>query len=62
LRPGQVCKGITAANIGGHIKQSPLANWRPRSGEQVGFMVSTLARDANRTSNERTNVVLVRWP
>jgi PKD repeat protein len=62
LRPGQICKGITAGNIGGHIKQAPLANWRPRSGEQVGFIVSTLARDANRTSNERTNVKLVRWP
>jgi len=62
LRPGQICKGITAANIGGHIKQAPLANWRPRSGEQIGFIVSTLARDANRTSNQRTNVVLVRWP
>jgi hypothetical protein len=62
LRPGQICKGITAGNIGGHIKQSPLANWRPRSGEQIGFIVSTLSRDANRTSNERTNVVLVRWP
>jgi hypothetical protein len=62
LRPGQVCKGITAGNIGGHIKQAPLANWRPRSGEQIGFIISTLSRDANRTSNERTNVVLVRWP
>jgi len=62
LRPGQICKGITAGNIGGHIKQSPLASWRPRSGEQIGFIVSTLARDANRTSNERTNVVLIRWP
>jgi hypothetical protein len=62
LRPGQICKGITAGNIGGHIKRAPLDNWRPRSGEQVCFIVSTLARDANRTSNERTNVSCVRWP
>lgn len=62
LRPGQICKGITASNIGPHIKQPPLNSWRPQSGEVVGFAVSTLARGNERTSNERSNVVLVIWP
>lgn len=63
LRPGQKCKGISAGNIGAHIKKSPLSSWRPSSGEQVGLMVSTPARFGPQGSrNERSNVVLVRWP
>jgi hypothetical protein len=62
LREGQICKGITASNIGEHIKKAPLETWRPRSGELVGFMVSTLARTGQEASAERSNVVMVRWP
>lgn len=63
LRPGQVCKGITAGNIGPSIKQSPMTSWRPRSGEKVGFMVSTPARFGPHGSRqERSNVVMVTWP
>jgi hypothetical protein len=62
LRPGQTCKQIDAGNIGPHVKRSPLETWRPKSGELVGFMVSTLARDSKRSVDERTNIVLVRWP
>ena len=63
LRPGQVCKGITAGNIGPHIKQAPMTNWRPRSGDRVGFMVSTPARfGPDGPRQERSNVVMVTWP
>lgn len=64
LRPGQVCKGVTAmgdASIGSHTKKHPISAWEPRPGEQVGFCVSTLARDHERTSNERSNIVLARY-
>ena len=62
LRPGQECKGVTQTNIGPHTKQSPLSSWVPQSGETVGFAMATRSRDNKRTSNERTNVVLVTWP
>lgn len=63
LRPGQQCKPvITRENIGPHTKQPPLSSWVPQPGELVGFMMSTPARSALRTSNERSNVVLVPWP
>lgn len=62
LRTGQVTKRITADNIGAHTKKEPLESWVPQPGELVGFMVSTPARLGQRTVNERSNVVLVRWP
>jgi hypothetical protein len=62
LRSGQTEKGVSASEIGNNIKREPLASWQPRPGEQVGFMVSTPARDDNRTINERSNVVLTEWP
>lgn len=62
LRPGQVCKGITASNIGQHIKQAPLGSWRPKKGEIVYLFYSTISRFSERTSNERTNVVELVWP
>jgi hypothetical protein len=36
----------------------------PRSGDEVGLLVSTPSSDRIRvrTLNERTNIVLVRWP
>lgn len=63
LRPGQQCKGITASNIGPHIKVAPMASWQPQSGETVWFMVSTPARLGPQGSlRERTNVVRATWP
>jgi hypothetical protein len=62
LRPGQTCKNVDRESIGPHTKKSPIEGWRPRSGEMVGFMVSGLARDSTRSVEERSNVVLVRWP
>lgn len=62
LRPGQTTKQVTASDIGASIKAEPLASWTPQPGETVGFMVSTIARNGDRTSNERTNVVFTKWP
>jgi hypothetical protein len=62
LSPGQECKYVTRDNIGGHIGRSPLTGWRPRSGELVGLMVSARARSGADTVQERSNVVMVRWP
>ena len=70
LRPGQICKltvggkhNRPSIELGPHTKQSPLREWVPRSGEQVGFMVSTLARfGPEGPRRERSNIVLVTWP
>jgi len=63
LRPGQTSKNISADNIGAHTKRSPLADWQPRSGDTVGFMVSTPARFGEQGPlAERSNVVLAKWP
>ena len=65
LKAGQVCKHIERRGewgIGAHTKKAPLESWVPRKGELVGFMVSTPARDSTRTSNERSNIVMVHWP
>jgi hypothetical protein len=62
LRPNQECKGITRLDIGPHTKRSPMATWVPAHGETVGFAMSTPARSNLRTTNQRSNVVLVVWP
>jgi hypothetical protein len=59
--------GTTRRNMksvaGDHIKQHPLRDWRPRSGETVYFMVSSLARMGNiRNVQERTPPVRFVWP
>jgi len=61
LRTGQVSKP-TSTVAGDHIKKSPLGSFRPKSGTVYGFMVSGLARDKTRNVNERTQVVMYRWP
>ena len=70
LRPNQICKlqvkgkhKRPALELGPHTKQPPLQGWVPRKGEQVGFMVSTLARfgpEGNR--RERSDIKLITWP
>ena len=69
LRPGQICKfqaqgaGPPSLEIGPHTKRNPISRWVPKSGETLGFMVSTPARSNDRgSSNERSQIVLVRWP
>ena len=61
LRPGQTEKFVTAETIGAHTKKAPLATWKPKAGELVGFFASTFARDDRRTTNERTNIAWVKW-
>lgn len=61
LRPGQ-CSKSRRAVAGDHIKQSPLQDFQPRSGERYGFMVSGLARGGTRNVMERSNLVWVTWP
>jgi hypothetical protein len=61
LRPGQFVKAATSV-AGDHIKRREIPNsWRPSTGQLLGFFVSTLARGKERTVNERTNIVTVRW-
>ena len=64
MRVGQQSKAAASLRgTGGHIQQAPLSAWTgPRSGEQIGLMVSTPARSAERTVNERTSVAWVTWP
>lgn len=42
--------------------RGPLARWRPRSGEQVGIVLSTFATGGQWTTAERTNIVTATWP
>jgi hypothetical protein len=62
LRPGQTCKGIDSNFARDSFAGTIMANWYPRSGEQVGFAVSTPARAGQWGPPERSNVVLVPWP
>ena len=64
LRRGQTSKpkGVLDGSMGDHIKVSPLSNWRPKSGERIGIMVSGLARSHTRNVQERSNVYMVTWP
>ena len=62
MRPHQTTKRVTADDIGPLTKRDPLRRWVPNKGERVGFFVSTPARDATRTVDQRTNVVWVTWP
>lgn len=55
-------KYLSGEDLAGHIKAGGLDEWAPALGEQVGIFVSTLARHGHRTINERSNVVVVRWP
>ena len=61
LRPGQTKKSIRAVN-GDHIKRSPFQSWKPNPGTTYYFMVSGLARGAERNVKERSNIVAYTWP
>jgi len=43
---------------------APINAWHPKSGEQVGFMVSTIARGGtpSNSPNERSQIITVNWP
>jgi len=42
----------------------PTAEWHPKSGEQIGHMISTVTRGGipNGSQNERTPIVMTTWP
>ena len=63
LRAGTTCKDFRAEDFRTHVNgASPLSSWTPKSGEQIGLMVSTPARlGPDGPVNERSNVVLVNW-
>ncbi len=64
LRPGQECKSESADAFGrDQIRIPPMdSSWVPQVGDQIGLMMSTIARTNLRAGEERTNVVLVDWP
>ncbi|MDB5097394.1 MAG: hypothetical protein JWM80_1815 [Cyanobacteria bacterium RYN_339] len=57
-------KGVNVSDMGADTfyDTEPLKSWKPKSGELVGFAVSTPARAGQWGKAERSNVVLVRWP
>jgi hypothetical protein len=64
---GRTCKHMPAAEYGrDQIRVAPLdGSWPgPRSGDMIGLMVTTPSSDRIpvRSVNERSNIVLVRWP
>jgi hypothetical protein len=64
VRPGQSCKAFGGGPEEFYdVHQEPLHSWNPRPGEMVGIMSSTPARvwPQMRTTDERTNVEMVRW-
>ena len=67
LGEGRICKSVDPSEYGrDQIRVPPLdGSWHgPRSGEEVGLLISTPSsnRIPVRSVNERTNIVLVRWP
>ncbi len=64
VRPGQSCKAFGGGSEEFYdVNQEPLHSWNPRPGDLVGIASSTPARawPQMRTSDERTNVEMVRW-
>jgi len=61
LRPGNTSRERRVVN-GDHIKQPPLRNWSPKAGETYYFMVSGIARSGPKGTQERSNIVAMRWP
>lgn len=64
LRSGQTSKPAYTldGSHGDHFKVSPLSFWRPQHGEVFGLMVSGLCRGGLSNVQERSNIVMVRWP
>jgi hypothetical protein len=64
LRAGQECKDMTREELGIDQIRIPPMNytWVPKEGERVGFMMSTRARDHVLAGEERSDVLLTRWP
>lgn len=61
LRPGQKAKSRRSVH-GDHIKRREFGpDWTPTVGEEYGFCVSGLCRDAKRNAKERTQIVTMIW-
>lgn len=62
MRKGQRSKATSSLKAAeGHIP-GIASSWLPRSGQRIGFMVSTAARGAERSANERSNLVWTVMP
>lgn len=61
IGPGQRIKQLPRFEETNDI-HGVLEGWFPMPTEEVGFCISTFARDATRSVNERSNIVIVRWP
>ena len=67
-RLGQACKGVDANSVGHDAfyqpNQEPLHSWVPQHGEVFGVASTTPARawPDMKTLDQRTNVVLIKWP
>jgi len=66
-RPSQSCKSETAETLRDTWylpTEEPMHSWIPRAGELFGIYMTTPARfwPDMRTTDERTNVLLMRWP
>ena len=62
MRLGQQDKGIASFRGSDDHMPRPLHDFRPRSGDTYGFFVSTAARGAERSGDERSNISEVTWP
>lgn len=64
VRRGDPCTGQLdggSYEIAAYTKRPPLSGWRPKKGEVFYMFVSTPARDATRTIDERSNAYRVVW-
>ena len=63
-RPGQTCKATGKEEYGvDQVRTFPLDySWVPQVGEEVAFMVSTPGRGGYNTLDERSNIVVIKWP
>jgi len=61
MRQGYTTRGMNTVEPG-HFKSGTLANYRPSSGTEYGWMVSGLIRGGDRNVQERSNIVMANWP
>lgn len=55
---GGTCKPMSSV-AGDYIKVSPLTDWRPKSGEELYFMASSIDRGASLNKYRASNLALV---
>lgn len=62
MTKGQKFKAKSSV-AGDHTKRAPHFpnDWKPKAGEEYGFVVSGLCRGSQRNVRERTNIVKIRW-